>query len=293
MRRGGRRSGGGTSGETNSTNRDLLVGRSAESRSPGQPSDAATRRPHQESHPSDTREQTLQQIFEVVRKLDARIEALSAAPQPGREATDNLARTAAEISKSVEGARGAMAAIRRAVERGGDPAQLQTALNQVRAALHEEREHLRKDVREALQQAEAAAEELRKMITQSGEVANRLGYVSRTVTEQGEKWETTRFVSGLLIAIALLISLFLGSCVQRAYTVWGFGDEYHEWHDYVETHYAPLLALCVSRARIDEEFRLCAVEIKPHAGITVPLRSRFRWIDNTGDLKAFDPQSVR
>ena len=58
--------------------------------------------------------------------------------------------------------------------------------------------------------------------------------------------------------------------LQRETDVVSFGDPRHEWNDYVVEHYAPLLGICASKARLEDRLIGCRLEIEPSLDVTVP-----------------------
>ena len=49
-----------------------------------------------------------------------------------------------------------------------------------------------------------------------------------------------------------------------------FGDPRLEWNEFVAEHYAPTLAACASKARLNDEPVLCSMTIDPLPEVTLP-----------------------
>ena len=75
---------------------------------------------------------------------------------------------------------------------------------------------------------------------------------------------------GLALAAASFVFFALGAVLQRETDVVSFGDPRHEWNEHVVEHYAPLLAVCASKARLDDKTVGCRLEIDPSLDVTVP-----------------------
>ena len=78
------------------------------------------------------------------------------------------------------------------------------------------------------------------------------------------------WLTGLAIGSASFVFFVPGAVLQRETDVVSFGDPRHEWNDYVVEHYAPLLGVCASKARLEDRLIGCRLEIEPSLDVTVP-----------------------
>ena len=77
-------------------------------------------------------------------------------------------------------------------------------------------------------------------------------------------------MTGLAIGAASFVFFVLGVVLQRETDVVSFGDPRHEWNEHVVEHFAPLLAACATKARLEDRLIGCRLEIKPSLDVTVP-----------------------
>lgn len=259
----GERRGGPESGEDHFEGRDLLVGRPEGAE--GRPAAGAT------SLQPDAHDDAIREILETVRATAARIDALENAPRPEPDPAETLAREAAALTHAVEDARGALAkAAELAARRDGQESAEARALTEAAASLKTQGAALDKRLRGTGKQAEAVAEGMEDLkqtaAALDGSLRTHAENMSRTA--DGPRWQRWRF--GLGIAAASFVFFVLGAVLQREAGVVSFGDPRHEWNDYVVEHYAPLLGICASKARLEDRLIGCRLEIEPSLDVTVP-----------------------
>ena len=76
--------------------------------------------------------------------------------------------------------------------------------------------------------------------------------------------------SGLGIAAASFVFFVLGAVLQGETDVMSLGDPHHEWNDHVVEHFAPLLAACASKARLEDKPIGCPMTIYPTREVAIP-----------------------
>ena len=254
--------------------RDLLVGRpgGAEGRksagAPGAPPAAASPQPGPHGD-------AIQEILETVRATAARIDELRDVPEPAAEA---LARETAALTQAVEDARGALdKAATLATRRDGQESAGAKALAEAAAALKTQGAALDKRLRATGKQAEAtarhaetAAQGMTELKGAATALNSRLRTHAEVILRIADRHRWRPWLVGLSLAAASFVFLVVGVVLQRATDVASLGDPHHEWNDYVVEHYAPLLGICASKARLEERLIACRLEIEPSLDVTVP-----------------------
>ncbi len=71
-----------------------------------------------------------------------------------------------------------------------------------------------------------------------------------------------------------------------------FGDPRREWNDHVVEHFAPLLAACASKARLNDESVGCTLNIYPTREVTIPFYPEVRLNDAPSEQRS-DPTAER
>ena len=71
-----------------------------------------------------------------------------------------------------------------------------------------------------------------------------------------------------------------------------FGDPRHEWNEHVVEHYAPLLAICASKARLEDRPIGCRLDIDPSLEVTIPFHPSGTLTDAQSEGQ-FDPAAER
>ena len=258
------------SGKDEFDGRDLLVGRpeGAEGRSAAGATGAAqaTASPQPGAH-----DDAIGEILETVRTTAARIDALQEAPGPEHETAETLARETAAMTQAVEAARGALAkAAELAVRRDGQASAEARALAEGAAALKTQGAALDKRLRATGKQAEAAAAGMAEMKQTAMALDGRLRTHAEVILRIVDRHRWRPWLTGLAIGSASFVFFVLGAVLQRETDVVSFGDPRHEWNDYVVEHYAPLLGVCASKARLEDRLIGCRLEIEPSLDVTVP-----------------------
>ena len=250
--------------------RDLLVGRpeGAEGRRTAGTTESvqATTSPQPGAH-----DDAIKEILETVRAIGARIDALQKAPNPEDGTAEALVRETAALSQAVEVARGALArAAELAKRQDGQASAEARALAESTAALNTQGEALDKRLRATGKQAEVAAEGMAGMKEAAAALDGRLRTHAEEVLRAAQRQRWRPWLTGLAIGSASFVFFVLGAVLQRETDVVSFGDPRHEWNDYVVEHFAPLLGICASKARLEDRLIPCRLEIEPSLDVTVP-----------------------
>ena len=258
------------SGKGEFDGRDLLVGRpeGAEGRANAGAAGAAeaTTSPQPVAHDDAIRE-----ILETVRATAARIDALQDAPGPESETAKALTRETAALTQAVEDARGTLAkAAELAAQQDGQATAGARSLAEGAAALKTQGTALDKRLRATGKQAEAAAEGMEGIKQTAMALDSRLRTHAEEVLRAAQRQRWRPWLTGLAIGSASFVFFVVGAVLQRETDVVSFGDPRHEWNDHVVEHYAPLLGICASKARLEDRLIACRLEIEPSLDVTVP-----------------------
>ncbi|MDE0389109.1 MAG: hypothetical protein OXI75_10465 [Rhodospirillales bacterium] len=258
------------SGKGDFDGRDLLVGRpeGAEGRSAAGTSGTPQATP---SPQPCARDDVIQEILETVRTTAARIDALQEAPGPEHETAEALAREMAALTQAVDDARGTLAETAElAAQQDGQATAGARSLAEGAAALKVQGAALDKRLRATGKQAEAAAEGMEEMKQTAMALDSRLRTHAEEVLCAARRQRWRPWLTGLAIGAASFVFFVLGAVLQRETNVVSFGDPRHQWNDYVVEHYAPLLGICASKARLEDRLIGCRLEIEPSLDVTVP-----------------------
>ena len=265
------------SGKDDFDGRDLLVGRpegAVEDRPAAEAADvpAATPTP-QPAEPSPqpaAQDNAIAEILATVRATASRIDALRDEPGPGHDTAEALAREAAALTQAVADARGALAKATELAARRNGATEAARALAGAAAALKTQGEALDQRIRATDRQSAVAAHSLEDMNESATAFNDQLRTLRNDLLRISDKlrWRHWRF--GFAVAGAELVFFGLGSVLQREADVVSFGDPRYAWNEFVAEHYAPSLAICASKARLDERTIRCGLDIDPALDVTVP-----------------------
>ena len=75
---------------------------------------------------------------------------------------------------------------------------------------------------------------------------------------------------GLSLAAASFVFFVVGAVLQRETDVVSFGDPRHEWNEHVVEHFAPPLAACATKARLEDKPIGCLLTIYPTRQVAIP-----------------------
>ena len=265
-----KRRGGPESGKGKFDGRDLLVGRPEGA--VGRSAAGATRTAEATTSPTPgALDEAIREILDTVRATAARIDALQDAPGPEHDAAKALAREAAALTQAVEDVRGTLAeAAEVASRQDGQASAGARALTEGAAALNTQGAALDKRLRTTGKQVEAAAQGIAEMKEAAAALDGRLRTHAEEVLRAAQRQRWRPWLTGLAIGAASFVFFVVGAVLQRETDVVSFGDPRHEWNDYVVEHYAPLLGICASKARLEDRLIGCRLEIEPSLDVTVP-----------------------
>ena len=160
------------------------------------------------------------------------------------------------------------------------------------AALKTQGEALDKRLRATGRQAEAAAQGMAEMKQTAMALDSRLRTLGEDILRIVDRLRWRPWLMGLAIAAASFVFFALGAVLQRETDVVSFGDPRHEWNEYGVEHYAPLLAVCASKARLDDKPVGCRLEMDPSLDVTVPFYPGGTLTDASSEGQ-FDPAAER
>ena len=127
-----------------------------------------------------------------------------------------------------------------------------------------------RQAKETAGQAEAAARGIAEMKEAAAALDSRLRTHAEEVLRAAQRQRWRPWLVGLAMVGASFVFFVLGAVLQRETDVVSFGDPRHEWNDYVVEHFAPLLGICASKARLEDRLIPCRLEIEPSLDVTVP-----------------------
>ena len=278
------RRGGPESGKGEFDGRDLLVGRPEGAEGRAVASAAGPAQAASSSQPA-TQDAAIREILETVRATAVRIDALQEAPGPEHETAEALARETAALKQAVEDARGTLAeAAELAAQQDGQATAEAQALAKSVAALKAQGEALDKRLRatgtqaranarqakETTGQAEAAAQSIAEMKEAAATLDSRLRTHAEEVLCAAQRQRWRPWVTGLAIGAASFVFFVVGAVLQRETDVVSFGDPRHEWNEHVVEHFAPLLAACATKARLEDKPIGCPLTIYPTRQVAIP-----------------------
>ena len=269
--------GGPESPKGNLDGRDLLVGRpeGAEGRAAA---GAAGTAQVATSPQRGVHDDAIREILETVRATAVRIDALQEAPGPEHETAEALVRENAALSQAVEGARGALAkAAELAAQQDGQASAGEQALAKSVAALKTQGAALDERIRATgtqaranAGQAEAAAQGIAEIKEAAAALDSRLRTHAEEVMRGAQRQRWRPWVTGLAIGAASFVFFVVGAVLQRETDVVSFGDPRHEWNEHVVEHFAPLLAACATKARLEDKPIGCPLTIYPTRQVAIP-----------------------
>ena len=257
--------------------RDLLVGRPEEvvedrpaAGAADVPPATPTPQPAEPSPQPAAHDDAIAEILETVRATAARIDALQDTSAPAPETAKELARETAALTQAVADARGALAKAAELAARKDGAAEAARTLAQGAAALKTQGEALDQRIHAMDQQSAVAAHSVEDMNQSATALGDQLRSLRNDLSRIADRlrWRYWRF--GLAVAGAAFVFFALGAVLQREADVMSFGDPRHAWNDFVAEHYAPSLALCASKARLDDRTIRCGLDIDPSMDVTVP-----------------------
>ena len=265
---------GANSGGDGFDGRDLLMGRPEEGK--GRPaagvanSPPDTTPPHPAVQQPAANDEAIAEILETVRATAVRIDTLRDEPGTGHETAEALARETAALTQAVTDARGALAKAAELAARRDGAAETARTLAGVAAALKTQGEALDQRIRATDRQSAAAAHSMQDMNQSATALGDQLRSLRNDLSRIAERlrWRYWRF--GPAVAGAAFVFFALGAVLQREADVMSFGDPRLAWNDFVAEHYAPSLAICASKARLDERTIRCGLDIDPSLDVTVP-----------------------
>ena len=279
------RRGGPKSGESGFEGRDLLVGRPEGGAAGRPPAGAARTSPAATSPQPGAHDDAIREILEAVRATAARIDALQDAPGPEQETAEALARETMALTQAVEDARGALAKAAELAARRDGAAEAGRVLAEGVATLKTQGEALDKSLhatgrlaeataRQAKEngwQAEIAAQGIAEMNRTARVLESSLGIHAENVSRFNQKQRWRPWLTGLAIGAASFVFFAVGAVLQRETDVVSFGDPRHEWNKHVVEHFAPLLAACAAKARLEDKPVGCSLTIVPTRVVAIPL----------------------
>ncbi len=250
--------------------RDLLVGR-PEGETVGKPATKAKRSPRSPPSPQpNAHDDAIAEILATVRATAARIDTLRDETGPKHETAEALARETAALTQAVTNARGALAKAADLAARRDGAVETARALAGAAAALKTQGEVLDQRIHATDRQSAVAAHSLEDMNQSATALGDQLRSLRNDLSRISDRlrWRYWRF--GLAVAGAAFVFFALGLVLQRETDFVSFGDPRDAWNDFVAEHYAPSLAICASKARLDERTIRCGPDIAPALDVTVP-----------------------
>ena len=196
-----------------------------------------------------------------------------------------LARETAALSRAVEDARGAFAeAAEMAAQQYGKATAGAQALAKSVDALKTQGAALEKRIRatgtqtqantrqakETAGQAVAAAQGIAEMKDTAAALDNRLRTHAEVILRIVDRRRWRPWLVGLSLAAASFVFFVVGAVLQRENDVVSFGDPRHEWNEHVVEHFAPLLAACATKARLENKPIGCPLTIYPTRQVAIP-----------------------
>ena len=257
------------SGNDDFEGRDLLVGRPEGAE--GRPAAGAAQPPPATTPQPDAQDDAIREILETVRATAARIDTLQESAGPEHETTEALARGTAVLTQAVENARGELArAEKLATRRDGQASAGAKALAEAAAALKAQGEALDKRLRAADRESDAAIQGMAEMKRAAQLLEGSLRDHAENMSGIARRLRWRPRLVALAIGAASFVFLLLGAVLQRETGVVSLGDPSHEWNEHVAEHYAPLLAACAVKARLDDKPIRCPLTIHPTRAVEIP-----------------------
>ena len=279
------RRGGRWSADDELVGRDLLVGRpqGAEGR-PGagteQSPTAAT------SSQAGAQDEGTREILQTVRAMAAKIDVLLSATGPESETAQALKREIAALTRSVEDARGSLAETAKLAARREKKASSEASVvSQAIAALKAQGAVLKERIQATREQAKAtdllvsvsagqaktAAEGVTKLKDTAEALEKVLNDHAENVSRATKRLRWRPWLMGLALGAASFIFFAVGAVSQREIDVLSLGDPRREWNEHVVERFAPLLAACAAKARLEGKPVRCGLTIVPTRKVAIPL----------------------
>ena len=269
-RRGARRSG---SGRDDFEDRDLLVGRQEGAADSGAPD--PSQRGQSSGVGSDataTAGESLAHILATLRLMKARLDVLETLPEASEEATLALERAKVQLNKAVQDARGALAvAAVPDAKRKQEAANSAALLTDGAQALKDQAGEIEKRLEQSRKRETAVDGAVARLEEAAADLRESLGSLQSELDRRTAERRRRRWLAGAVLAGAVAVSLVIGAVVERETGIAALGDPRHLWVAYVARHYAPRLAECAARARVDGQGVVCRVAIRPPLAVTFPL----------------------
>ena len=256
--------------------RDLLVGRQQGASASGQ-TDATGhgQSPKAGGELPATPDETLAHMLATLRRMKARLDVLQASPEASDEATVTLKRAEAQLNKAVQDARGALAAAAAPdAKRRHEEAVSAALLTDGAQALKDRAGEIERRLEQSRERETALDGAVAKLVQAADDLRRSLGSLQSELDRREAGRRRRRWLAGGGVAVAVAVSLVVGAMVQRETGVLTLGDPRHAWIAYAARHYAPRLAACASRARLDNEAYRCTVHVEPPRTVTIPF---FPW----------------
>ena len=258
------------SGNDDFEGRDLLVGRPEGAE--GRPAaGAAVASPTATSPQPDAHGDAIREILETVRATAARIDTLQESAGPHRETAEALARGTAALTQAVEDVRGELArAAELAARRDGQASAGAKALAEAAAALKTQGEALDKRLRETDREGDAAIQGMAEMKRAAQLLEGSLRDHTENMSGIARRLRWRPRLAALAIGAVSFVFLLLGAVLQRETGVVSLGDPRHEWNEHVAERFAPLLAACAVKARLEDKPIRCPLTIHPTRAVEIP-----------------------
>ena len=264
--------------------RDLLVGRLPGSE--GKPGAGAEQSPSATmSSQAGAHDEVMREILEAARAILAR-DALQNAAEQESETAEALKRETAALAQAVEAARGTLAeaagfAARREEQASSGARVLTegvaaldtrgTALDKLIRLTGRQAEATARQVNESARQAEAVTQGMAGLEETAQALDGSLGDHAENMSRFNREQRWRPWLTGLAIGAASFIFFVLGAVSQREIDVLSLGDPRHEWNKHVVEHFAPLLAACAAKARLEDKPVGCPLTIVPTRVVAIPL----------------------
>ena len=268
-----RRGGGRRSGASELEGRDLLVGRSEQAADPGEAARSGRGSSATAGAEADAaQDATLAQILDRLRVMKARLDVLQAAPEASDEATVALKRAQAQLDQAVQEARGQLAAA--AVpdaKRAQEVATAAKLLVDGAAALKEQAGAVERRLEASREHETNVKQVVDALEERSGRLDSGVGALERELERRtASRRRRAALAGGVLVATAA-VAFVGGAVVQRETGFATLGDPRHAWNAHVVARYAPHLAACASKARVDDMVVRCVVRFEPGLAVTAPV----------------------
>lgn len=258
-------------GEEGFEGRDLLIGRPEPPAASGKPDGGSdTSAPQSTTRAADADDDLSRQILARLAEIQTELNSLKTTTESERKAVAALAREVAALRQAVEDARGVLAEAAELVAgRDGEAAAAARVLTEGEAALTAHGDALDRRLDETGQRVETAREVLEKMIQAAEGLAERLGFLSASISREFASRRRRRWMAGLALTAVAMAAFPLGALVQRETFFLTLGDPRHEWNAYFVEHYAQRLSACASEAWAISKRIRCGLVVGPSLPVPV------------------------